>query len=90
MIVAAAEKDVKDKYGDVTDEEYFSSLFKDGPTLCGQTCAWLATGKGKELRGLFIGKHASQCDETVSYFCSQIQTVGRMLLSCSNMAGNDY
>lgn len=61
--VAAAEKDVKDRYGDVTDEEYFSALFKDGPSLCGQTCAWLATGKGKELRGLFLGKHrySSHC-----------------------------
>jgi len=47
---------VKQKYGDITDEEFFKDLFKDGPSLCGQTCAWLASGKGKELRGLFLGK----------------------------------
>jgi hypothetical protein len=50
---------VKEKYGDMTDEEYFKDLFKDGPTLCGQTCAYLTTGKGKELRGLFLGNRLS-------------------------------
>ncbi|KAH6875264.1 hypothetical protein BKA58DRAFT_334458 [Alternaria rosae] len=51
---AGAPDDVKQKYGDITDEEFFKDLFKDGPSLCGQTCAWLASGKGKELRGLFL------------------------------------
>ncbi|KAF2027848.1 short chain dehydrogenase/reductase-like protein SDR [Setomelanomma holmii] len=51
---AAAASDVKEKYGDITDEEFFKHLFKDGPSLCGQTCAWLATGRGKELRGFFL------------------------------------
>jgi len=51
---APAADDVKKKYGDVTDEEFFKDLFKDGPSLCGQTCAWLASGQGKELRGLFL------------------------------------
>jgi hypothetical protein len=46
---------VKAKYGDLTDEEFFQHLFKDGPELCGQTCAWLASGQGKDLRGLFLG-----------------------------------
>jgi hypothetical protein len=55
IMVAGAASDVKDKYGDITDEEFFKDLFKDGPTLCGQTCAYLATGRGKELRGLFLG-----------------------------------
>lgn len=49
-----AAKDVKDKYGDITDEDFYKDLFKDSPPLCGQTCAWLASGKGKELRGLFL------------------------------------
>ncbi|KAL6706120.1 hypothetical protein ACN47E_006036 [Coniothyrium glycines] len=49
-----APEDVKAKYGDVTDEDYFQHLFKDSPDLCGQTCAWLASGEGKELRGLFL------------------------------------
>ncbi|KAL5118333.1 hypothetical protein ACEQ8H_003682 [Pleosporales sp. CAS-2024a] len=51
---AGAPSDVKAKYGDITDEDYFEHLFKDGPSLCGQTCAWLASGQGKELRGLFL------------------------------------
>jgi hypothetical protein len=55
---AGAPSDVKEKYGDITDEEFFKHLFKDGPSLCGQTCAWLASGRGKELRGLFLGKYS--------------------------------
>ncbi|KAF2642396.1 NAD(P)-binding protein [Massarina eburnea CBS 473.64] len=51
---AGADEDVRAKYGDIRDEEFFKTLFKDGPDLCGQTCAWLATGQGKELRGLYL------------------------------------
>ncbi|KAF2833461.1 NAD(P)-binding protein [Ophiobolus disseminans] len=51
---AGAAKEVKEKYGDITDEEFYKDLFKDGPPLCGQTCAYLATGRGKELRGFFF------------------------------------
>ncbi|KAJ4365031.1 hypothetical protein N0V83_008647 [Neocucurbitaria cava] len=51
---AGAAPDVRSKYGDITDEEFYKDLFKDAPVLCGQTCAFLASGKGKELRGLFI------------------------------------
>ncbi|KAK5270911.1 hypothetical protein LTR96_004189 [Exophiala xenobiotica] len=32
----------------------FRSLFKDPPELCGATCAYLAAGKAKELRGMYI------------------------------------
>ncbi|XP_014560885.1 hypothetical protein COCVIDRAFT_88501 [Bipolaris victoriae FI3] len=52
---AGIAEDVKNKYDrNVTDEEFFKHLFKDDPSLCGQTCAWLASGQGKELRGLFL------------------------------------
>jgi hypothetical protein len=54
-MLAGSASDVKEKYGDITDEEFYKDLFKDGPPLCGQTCAWLATGRGKELRGFYIG-----------------------------------
>jgi hypothetical protein len=47
---------VVEKYGDIRDEAFFETLFKDEPQLCGQTCAWLATGQGKELRGLYLGE----------------------------------
>jgi len=45
---------VTEKYGIVKDETFYKSLFRDGPELCGQTCAFLASGKGKELRGLYL------------------------------------
>lgn len=51
---SGAGKDVLEKYGDVRDEKSFMELFKDEPSLCGQTCAWLASGRGKELRGLYL------------------------------------
>jgi hypothetical protein len=38
----------------VKDEAFYKSLFKDVPALCGQTCAFLAAGKGKELRGFYL------------------------------------
>jgi hypothetical protein len=55
-LLAGAPQDVVNKYGDIRDEKFFMNLFKDGPELCGQTCAWLATGQGKELRGLYLGE----------------------------------
>ena len=62
MGIAGAAKEVKEKYGDITDEDFYKDLFKDGPPLCGQTCAYLATGRGKELRGFYIGKsHCVMC-----------------------------
>ncbi|KAJ4357698.1 uncharacterized protein N0V89_002274 [Didymosphaeria variabile] len=56
LFKTGAPKDVQEKYGSPKDEEYFKGLFKDPPILCGQTCAWLATGQGKDLRGLYIGE----------------------------------
>jgi len=32
----------------------FQALFKDEPELCAQTCAYLATGRAKDLRGLYV------------------------------------
>ncbi|KAF2021503.1 NAD(P)-binding protein [Aaosphaeria arxii CBS 175.79] len=51
---SGADQDVLEKYGDVRDEKFFMELFKDEPALCGQTCAFLASGRGKELRGLYL------------------------------------
>ncbi|CZR67967.1 uncharacterized protein PAC_17866 [Phialocephala subalpina] len=51
---SATANDVVEKYGIVKDEAFYKDLFKDDPSLCGQTCAWLSTGKGKELRGLYL------------------------------------
>lgn len=55
-LIAGASPDILEKYGDVRDEKFFEELFKDTPALCGQTCVFLASGKGKELRGLYLGK----------------------------------
>jgi hypothetical protein len=46
--------DVKEKYGIKKEGAAFEDLFKDTPELCGQTCAFLASGKGKELRGFYV------------------------------------
>jgi hypothetical protein len=46
--------DVKEKYGITKEGAAFEDLFKDTPELCGQTCAFLASGKGKELRGFYV------------------------------------
>ncbi|KAH0847325.1 hypothetical protein FOPE_00700 [Fonsecaea pedrosoi] len=32
----------------------FQALFKDKPELCAHTCAYISTGKAKDLRGLYI------------------------------------
>ncbi|USP76657.1 hypothetical protein yc1106_03931 [Curvularia clavata] len=72
---AGAAEDVKKKYGDLTDEEFYKHLFKDSPSLCGQTCAWLATGQGKELRGLFL-----DCRQDVS----KLLSIGRQTLLKEN------
>ncbi|KAF1937544.1 NAD(P)-binding protein [Clathrospora elynae] len=72
--VGAAD-DVKKKYGDITDEEFYKDLFKDEPPLCGQMCAWLATGQGKELRGLFL-----DCRQDVS----KLLDIGRETLLKEN------
>ena len=55
--------DVKEKYGITKEGAAFEDLFKDTPELCGQTCAFLASGKGKELRGfmLIVGRMLGSC-----------------------------
>ncbi len=43
----------------------FQSLFKDPPELCGATCAYLATGKAKEIRGLYF-----DCRQDIEKVCA--------------------
>jgi len=51
---SATGDDVTERYGIVKDESFYKHLFKDDPALCGQTCAFLSTGRGKELRGFYL------------------------------------
>jgi len=43
----------------------FKSLFKDPPALCGATCAYLATGKAKEIRGMYF-----DCRQDIERVCA--------------------
>ncbi len=57
--------DVLAKYPDMFEKrEEIKKLFKDPATLCGQTCAYLATGKAKELRGMYF-----DCRQDIEVVC---------------------
>ena len=64
----AHSSEVLDKYPDLYEKrEEFRKLFKDPPELCGQTCAWLASGgsgMAKELRGMYF-----DCRQDVEVVC---------------------
>jgi hypothetical protein len=53
-LIAAHNPAVLKKYPELFEQrEDFKKLFKDPPELCGQTCAYLATGKATALRGMY-------------------------------------
>ncbi|KIV80342.1 hypothetical protein PV11_07848 [Exophiala sideris] len=54
----------------------FKNLFKDPPELCGAVATYLATGKAKELRGMYI-----DCRQDLE----RIQAVGREKLQQDNL-----
>ena len=57
--------DVLEKYPDMFEKrEEFMKLFKDPPILCGQTCAYLATGKAKEIKGMYF-----DCRQDIEVVC---------------------
>ncbi|EXJ95922.1 hypothetical protein A1O1_01047, partial [Capronia coronata CBS 617.96] len=43
----------------------FKDLFKYPPELCGATCVYLATGKAKEMRGMYF-----DCREDIELVCA--------------------
>lgn len=57
----------------------FKTLFKDPPELCGQTCAWLASGRGKELRGLYLDCR-QDLDVLLGYGAERLRGEGRNVL----------
>lgn len=61
------------------NEEVFKmleSLFIDSPQLCGNTCAYLATGRAKEIRGLYF-----DCRQDIERVCG----LGRETLKKSGL-----
>lgn len=43
-----------EQYPDIVEQrKNFTNLFKDSPELCGATCAFMATGRAKALRGMY-------------------------------------
>ena len=44
--------------------DQFNQLFVDAPELCGSTCAYLATGKAKAIRGLYY-----DCRQDIERVC---------------------
>jgi hypothetical protein len=84
FIIAGASQDVLERYGDVRDEKFFMDLFRDPPALCGQTCAFLASGRGKELRGLYLGTFLRTIPALA--FINAKQIADKMYQSCSSKA----
>jgi hypothetical protein len=60
MSDAGPSPEIEAKYGSGAKEVPLKDLLKDSPTLCGQTCAWLTTGAGLELRGLYLDSRQDQ------------------------------
>ena len=44
----------------------FHKMYKTDPTVPGGTCAFLAAGRGKALRGKYF-----DCEQNIAYVCSQ-------------------
>lgn len=68
---------MQEKYGNPRDEAFYKELFKDAPVLCGQVCAWLATGEGKDLRGMYLGEYISSLAPHVSIVLTVTQIAGK-------------
>ena len=64
----------------------FSSLFKDPPELCGATCAYLASGKAKELRGMYWDCR-QDIEKVLAYGREKLQMEGRYTLKMQFLDG---
>jgi len=74
---AGPDPDITEKYGKGVPEADFLNLFKDPPALCGQTCAFLASGRAKDLRGLYLGQCDTSCGLTeylFAHYLSRLST----------------
>jgi NAD(P)-dependent dehydrogenase (short-subunit alcohol dehydrogenase family) len=74
---AAHDPDVVAKYPVLkTQRSEIEKLFKDGPELCGATCAYLASGCAKAIRGLYF-----DCRQDIVRVCG----AGRSTLEDNNL-----
>jgi len=66
MASAELQPEILNKYPALSrNRTDFKSLFKDPPELCGATCAYLATGKAKEIRGMYF-----DCRQDIERVCA--------------------
>lgn len=76
-LLAAHDPDVVAKYPALeTQKTEIIKLFKDGPELCGATCAYLASGQAKALRGNYF-----DCRQDIERVCA----AGRETLEDNNL-----
>lgn len=65
MTQAAHDPDIVAKYPALeTQKTELLKLFKDGPELCGATCAYLASGQAKAIRGMYF-----DCRQDIARVC---------------------
>jgi hypothetical protein len=76
-LAAKFDPDVQEAYPWLKNSSaQFEKLFKDSPELCGSTCAYIATGKAKALRGLYF-----DCRQDIEKVCG----LGREALEVQNL-----
>jgi len=64
-------KDVSERYPIVLENKSeYQKLFVDKPELCGATCAYIAAGKAKVLRGLYY-----DCRQDIERVCGASHTL---------------
>lgn len=75
--IAAQDPDVVAKYPEIKSQrKEIEKLFKDGPELCGATCAYLASGRAKAIRGLYF-----DCRQDIERVCG----AGRSTLEANGL-----
>lgn len=80
MGASAHSPDVLAKYPQLFEmKEGFKELFRDKPELCGGVCAWLAAGRGRELRGCYVDCR-QDLDVLVAYGRERLEQEGLMRL----------
>lgn len=65
-LLAHFDADVLERYPNLRESaKEFETMFKDSPTLCGSTCAYICTGQARALRGLYF-----DCRQDIQRVCN--------------------